>query len=228
MMDVKKSKGNSIKQHKNTSAEKTATISYYFWREWKVLLIVTISGLIYNTGLVAVPWFEGRLAGCLMDILNKNKTFSALLSLVISYMAVILCVQISRYIKRFYVRRFSNNVNKTMKGILYGNLVSLSKSRLENEGSGELITKAISDVDDCAEGMRKFTTEIFDTGIALAGYIIMLLYYDIRLALICLIFPPISYIIAEKMKTVVIGRASGRESTLVPYRALFRSRKSVV
>ena len=59
-MDVKKSKGNSIKQHKNTSAEKTATISYYFWREWKVLLIVTISGLIYNTGLVAVPWFEGR------------------------------------------------------------------------------------------------------------------------------------------------------------------------
>lgn len=118
-MDVKKSKGNSIKQHKNTSAEKTATISYYFWREWKVLLIVTISGLIYNTGLVAVPWFEGRLAGCLMDILNKNKTFSAMLYLVISYMAVILCVQISRYIKRFYVRRFSNNVNKTMKGILY-------------------------------------------------------------------------------------------------------------
>ena len=41
-MDVKKSKGNSIKQHKNISAEKTATISYYFWREWKVLLIVTI------------------------------------------------------------------------------------------------------------------------------------------------------------------------------------------
>lgn len=26
-----------------------------------------------------------------------------------------------------------------------------------------MMTKAILDVDDCAEGMRKFTTELFDT-----------------------------------------------------------------
>ena len=29
------------------------------------------------------------------------------------------------------------------------------------------MTKAILDVDDCVEGMRKFTTEVFDTGVAL-------------------------------------------------------------
>ena len=46
------------------------------------------------------------------------------------------------------------------------------------------MTKAISDVDDCVEGMRKFTTEVFDTGVALAGYVVMLLVYDWRLALL--------------------------------------------
>ena len=35
--------------------------------------------------------------------------------------------------------------------------------------AGELMTKTISDVDDCVEGMRKFTTEIFDTGVALVA-----------------------------------------------------------
>ena len=65
------------------------------------------------------------------------------------------------------------------------------------------MTKAISDVDDCAEGMRKFTTEVFDTGVALAAYIVMLFVYDRRLALLCMIFPPISYICAEKMKRPV-------------------------
>lgn len=45
------------------------------------------------------------------------------------------------------------------------------------------MTKAISDVDDCVEGMRKFTTEVFDTGVALAGYAVMLLVYDWRLAM---------------------------------------------
>lgn len=183
--------------------KKTDNIFYYFSNEWKILLIITISGLLYNIGLVCVPWFEGRLAGCLMDILNNTSTFNKMLILVTCYIITIFCVQGSRYVKRFYVRRFSNNVNKKMKSILYSNLISLNKSELEHEGFGELITKAISDVDDCAEGMRKFTTEIFDTGVALAGYVCLLLYYDIRLALLCLIFPPISYIIAEKMKSVV-------------------------
>ena len=54
-----------------------------------------------------------------------------------------------------------------MKGILYANLVRQSRVSLEKEGAGNVITKAISDVDDCVEGMRKFTTEIFDTGVAL-------------------------------------------------------------
>lgn len=60
------------------------------------------------------------------------------------------------------------------------------------------MTKAILDVDDCVEGMRKFTTEIFDTGVALAAYAGMLLWYDFRLALLCMIFPPVSYMTAGK------------------------------
>ena len=175
----------------------------YFKLEWVVLLIVTVSGLIYNIGLLATPWFEGRMTGCLIDILNGKKTFSDMLVLVAFYVAVIAGVQACRYIKRFYVRRFANNVNRRMKQILYDNLVHKTKSELEEEGAGDVMTKAILDVDDCAEGMRKFTTEIFDTGVALAAYAGMLLYYDWRLALLCMIFPPISYILAEKLKVVV-------------------------
>ena len=62
------------------------------------------------------------------------------------------------------------------------------------------MTKAILDVDDCAEGMRKFTTEIYDTGVALAAYVGMLLFYDWRLAILGMLFLPVSYVLAEKMK----------------------------
>lgn len=175
----------------------------YFRAEWKVLLAVTISGLIYNIGLLAGPWFEGQMAECLMKILTGKSTFPNMLFLALTYVIVIGAVQLARYIKRFYVRRFSNNVNRRMKMILYRTLVHKSRAELEEEGVGNVITKAISDVDDCAEGMRKFTTEIFDTGIAMCCYIGMLLFYDWKLALISLIFPPISYMMAEKMKRVI-------------------------
>ena len=78
-----------------------------------------------------------------------------------------------------------------------------SRASLREEGEGNIMTKAILDVDDCVEGMRKFTTEIFDTGVALTAYLCMLLWYDWRLTILCMLFPPISYVTAEKMKKVI-------------------------
>ena len=91
------------------------------------------------------------------------------------------------------------------------------------------MTKAILDVDDCAEGMRKFTTEIFDTGVALAAYAGMLLVYDVRLALIAMIFPPISYIIAEKMKVIVqkTGSAYKKQSGILSNATLDRASNAI-
>ena len=175
----------------------------YFGVEWLPLLLVTLSGLVYNIGLLAAPWFEGRLAQCLADILGGSETAAQMALLVLAYIAVTLLVQAARFIKRFYVRRFANNINRRMKGILYANLVRQSRAALEKEGAGELMTKAISDVDDCVEGMRKFTTEVFDTGVALAGYAVMLLVYDWRLAILGLFFTPVSYVCAAGMKKPV-------------------------
>ena len=178
-------------------------IGTYFRVEWRPLAFVTISGLVYNIGLLATPWFEGRLTQCLADILGGSETAAQMAMLVLAYILVTLLVQAARFIKRFYVRRFANNINRRMKGILYANLVRQSRAALEKEGAGELMTKAISDVDDCVEGMRKFTTEVFDTGVALAGYAVMLLVYDWRLAILSLLFTPFSYVCAAWMKKPV-------------------------
>lgn len=218
--------------NKNVTANKKFAadrILSYFKEEWKVLLIITVSGFIYNLGLLFGPWFEGKMAGCLIDILANNAVYKDMLILVIAYVISIGVVQVSRYIKRFYVRRFANNVNRRMKKILYGTLVSKSRTELEGEGMGDIMTKAILDVDDCAEGMRKFTTEIFDTGVALAAYAGMLLVYDVRLALIAMIFPPISYIIAEKMKVIVqkTGSAYKKQSGILSNATLDRASNAI-
>ena len=218
--------------NKNVTANKKFAadrILSYFKEEWKVLLIITVSGVIYNLGLLLGPWFEGKMAGCLIDILAKNAVYKDMLILVIAYVISIGVVQVSRYIKRFYVRRFANNVNRRMKKILYGTLVLKSRTELEGEGMGDIMTKAILDVDDCAEGMRKFTTEIFDTGVAMAAYAGMLFVYDVRLALISMIFPPISYLIAEKMKIIVqrTGAEYKRQSGILSNATLDRASNAI-
>ena len=218
-----------MNREKKTAEFQPDRVLSYFKAEWRVLLAVTVSGLIYNIGLLAGPWFEGRMTGCLVDILKGFGRFQDMLTLVLGYAMILAVVQTARFIKRFYVRRFANNVNRRMKQTLYSSLVHKSRASLREEGKGSVMTKAILDVDDCAEGMRKFTTEIFDTGIALAAYTGMLLRYDWRLALLCLIFPPISYMAAERMKKAIqkAGAAYKEQSAMLSAATLDRAQNAV-
>ena len=98
-------------------------VSFYFRAESGVLAVITVTGLLYNIGLVAGPWFEGQMTEALARILLGEGSFSVMVSLAAGYIAVIAAVQGLRFLKRFYVRRFANKVNRRMKRVLYGALV---------------------------------------------------------------------------------------------------------
>lgn len=183
-------------------------ITSYFKLETWTLSVVALSGCIYNIGMTAGPWFEGKLAQMLCDIIGGEKTFSDMVMLAFFYVGTILIVQGTRYIKRLYVRKFANHINRDMKHVLYHSLVHKKKTDLEKEQVGSLMTKAISDVDTCVEGMRKFTTEVFDTGVVMIAYLVMLLMYDWRLTLMAGAFPPVAYLIAERLKKPVSRSAA--------------------
>lgn len=190
------------------------SVRYYFYHEKKLLLIVTLSGILYNVGMIAAPWFDGQLAQCLYEIFAGNRTAADMYVLCLSYALVILGVQSSRYVKRLYVRKFANNISLSMKDILYQHLVQTPKRDMERADTGALMTKVISDIDTCVEGMRKFTTEIFDTGIVMVTYVVMIAWYDWRLTLCVLVFPPIAYALANSLRrTVAMTAARSKESS---------------
>lgn len=161
-------------EDKALKVNKPERIVSYFKMEKRTLAAVAVSGIIYNAGMVAGPWFEGMLAQYLCDILGGKRVFQDMVMLALSYIASILLVEGMRYLKRLYVRRFANHVNRNMKQVLYHNLVHRGKPELDTEDVGAVMTKAIADVDTCVEGMRKFTTEVFDTGVVMIAYLTML------------------------------------------------------
>lgn len=179
----------------------------YIKAEKSTLAVAAVSGTLFNAGMTAQPFFEGQLAQMLCDVIDGNKTASDMIALALIYVAVIVAVQGMRLFKRLFVRKFANNVNRSMKRILYRTLAHKPVAELAEESAGEVMTKAILDVEVCVEGIRKFITEIFDTGVLMLSYITILMICDWRLALISLIFPPIAYFLAENLKTRVAKSA---------------------
>jgi len=174
-------------------------IKSYFKKEALTLTLVTVSGILYNVGLLAGPYFEGKLLDSIHDLLPLN----SVLRTAIIFILFITATQIFRSIKRFYVRRFANNTLKSMRTRLYHTILLKSLAELEQENTGSLMSKATGDVDSCVEGMRKFTTEIFDTGVFMVSYMVMMLTYDVRLTLASFAFIALALLTAELMKKPV-------------------------
>lgn len=201
---------NETKKHRGLDPRLLA----YFGKEKKTLAVVTVTGLVYNIGMTAGPWFEGQLAQYLYDILDGTRTAGAIARLSLAYVLVIALVQFCRFLKRLYVRKFANNTTRRLKDEIYHHLLLESTRQIQQEDTGALMTKAVSDAESLAEGMRKFTTEVFDTGVVMIAYAVMLLVYDWRLALISMIFPPFAYLAAEKIKGFVTEAASESRKSL--------------
>jgi ABC-type multidrug transport system fused ATPase/permease subunit len=171
-----------------------------YWKKEKfVVSCIVIFGLSFNISTILGPIYQGKL----IDSIVRGEKLSDVGMLASLYVALIGMIQLLRYGKRFYIRRFANSTSSTMRLMIYNNILHKTAAELDNENTGNLMTRAISDVDLCVEGMRKFTTEIFDTGVLMASYIVSLLVYDLKITLVSVIFIPVAMIIAEKLKSVI-------------------------
>ncbi|MGI5880522.1 MAG: ABC transporter ATP-binding protein [Syntrophomonadaceae bacterium] len=171
-----------------------------YWKNEKFAVIcIVIFGLGYNSATVLGPIYQGKL----IDSLVRGDELSAVVLLAFTFVALIAAIQLMRYFKRFYIRRFANSTSATMRFMIYNNILHKSIFELDNENIGNLMTRAISDVDLCVEGMRKFTTEVFDTGVLMVAYYIAMLLYDVRITILASLFIPLAMLLAEKLKNIV-------------------------
>lgn len=171
-----------------------------YWKKEKfIVLCIIVTGIVCNAATVLGPVFQGKLIDALVaeEALNKVVMLAAVFILLTG------SIQFTRYLKRFYIRRFANKTSAAMRFMIYNDLMNKSLTEMENENAGNLMTRAISDVDLCVEGMRKFTTEIFDTGILMASYVISLLIYDVRITLLSVLFIPAAMFLADKLKNII-------------------------
>lgn len=175
-------------------------MSSYWKRQWKVIAAVVFFGILFNGSMAIGPILQGKL----IDTIVSQDQINTVLLQIGLFVGVILLIQIMRFFKRYYVRLFDNRTSATMRMMIYNNIMNKSIMELSQEGTGDLMTKAISDVDICVEGMRKVTTEVFDTGVLILSYFISMLIYDWKITIGACIFVPVAMWLAEYLKKVIV------------------------
>lgn len=171
-----------------------------YWKKEKFIVVgIVIFGIAFNSGTILGPIYQGKL----IDAILRGDELNSLINLAFIFVLIVGLVQLMRYFKRFYVRRFANSTSATMRMMIYNNIMHKSMIELDDENIGNLMTRAMSDVDLCVEGMRKFTTEVFDTGIFMASYLISMLVFDVKITILSCIYIPLAMFLAEKLKSII-------------------------
>lgn len=171
-------------------------IKNYWFKERNISIAIIFFGTILNVSVVFAPILLGKLINTIVE--NRKLEINLLYGLY--YISLFLVIQLSRFYKRLFVRKFANRTSKTMRLMIYNNIMNKTVIELENENVGDLMARCISDVEITTEGMRKATTEVFDTGVLLVSYIVSLLIYNWAISLLGFIFIPVALLLAFFLK----------------------------
>lgn len=173
-------------------------IRYYFYYLWGILVLLTITGIIYDSLMSFIPRIQG-------DAINsiKQQNTDLIIKSALIFLGLTIFVQINRFLKRYLVRVFSNKMNYLMRNKCFNHMLSLDMAFYEQNKVGDILNKNTTDISDTCESIRKLTTEIFDTVILMIGYIVSYFLLDYKIALMSLPFVLISIIISLFLKKKV-------------------------
>ena len=169
-----------------------------YWLAHKGLLIVMIlSGFGCNMLNAAVVIEQGQM----LDQLILTGPGMALLEAAGQFLLLVLVVQLLRAIKRWTTRRFASVTCAAMRSAL---LTAVLNGRIDTE-AGDLLNRGMQDVELCTDGMRKLTTELFDTGVLMASTLIAMIRCDLRLTLLSVISIPLAMLTASLLKKRIVS-----------------------
>lgn len=173
-------------------------ISTYFKENWYIVIPLCITALFFNALMCFIPQIEGKTIDSI-----KAGDFLVVKNMVLLFIGLVLFVQFNRFCKRYLVRVFGNKMFLRMKEISLKHLMKKDMSYFIDHEVGDILNRNSSDIYDTTEGIRKMTTEVFDTIVLLLGYFISMFFLDYVITLWCMIFIFLSIIVAQFMKRLV-------------------------
>ena len=184
-------------------------ISTYFKLNKKLFILATIAGVIFNGLMAFVPLVQGEL----INAYKAQKDAKYIILFALSFLAFIVFIQVNRYLKRYFVRDFSNRMVLQMRTVSFQNLIKDDISEFSKTSKGDIMSKTLLDIKDCAEGVRKMLTEVYDSVILMLGYLISMMIMDYKVTLIISIFLIASIIVANLMKKAIFKTTSEYKKT---------------
>lgn len=164
-------------------------------KNYKLCLAATIFfALVTVAGTLSVPVLFGQV----VDLIVKGKTdFSAIFNRFIIIAAIIGVTCLAQWLMSEINNRITYNVIKDIREEAFRHIQRLPLAFIDAHPYGDIVGRAIADVDQFADGLLMGFTQLFTGILTILGTLVIMLVINWVIALVVVIITPLSLFVAK-------------------------------
>lgn len=144
-----------------------------------------------------VPVFIGKGVDLIAG--EGNVDFKGLLKLAAVLTATVLVSTFFQWLTALATNRLSYNTIRDIRTDLFDKLNSVPLKYIDRNSKGELISRAVNDIEIISDGLLQGFTQLFSGIVTILGTLIFMLTISVKIALIVVVLTPISLFTAAKI-----------------------------
>ena len=144
-----------------------------------------------------VPVFIGK--GVDLIVGKGNVDFKGLLKLAAVLAATVLVSTFFQWLTALATNRLSYNTIRDIRTDLFDKLNSVPLKYIDRNSKGELISRAVNDIEIISDGLLQGFTQLFSGVVTILGTLVFMLTISVKIALIVVVLTPISLFTAAKI-----------------------------
>lgn len=178
----------------------------YLTEQKRWFLLGSACGVVMNTAIVLPPIYLGRLIDAALAG-GAGPGWSRLLGPMAAFGGVLLLYNLPRIGKRYWLRVMANRMNCRLRSDLLQAVFGYSLARCEGERVGDIMSRAIGDVQVFADTVQFVVTELYDTVLMMLASFAALMVMEPQLTVIASVPVPFALLLAHVMGPRVFARA---------------------
>lgn len=144
-----------------------------------------------------VPVFIGKGVDLIAG--ESNVDFKGLLKLAAVLTATVLVSTFFQWLTALATNRLSYNTIRDIRTDLFDKLNSVPLKYIDRNSKGELISRAVNDIEIISDGLLQGFTQLFSGIVTILGTLVFMLTISVKIALIVVVLTPISLFTAAKI-----------------------------
>jgi ATP-binding cassette, subfamily B, multidrug efflux pump len=169
----------------------------YFRQVAGELVLGSVCGILMNTAVVLPALLLGRAVDEVLRLSRGESTPGAVTIAALLVIAGTLATELPRIGKRWWLQTANARIRGSIRADVFRGVVAWPMARLNRTPIGDLMARAVGDVEVLGVGVREFTIEMWDTVLFSLSILVTMVLLDPQLTVLAFVPVPLAMFLAR-------------------------------